>query len=129
MITLELYSFTGRPSTRNNLYIAYFRSDVELQDMLGRILSEAHFNRTQGHYILQATNIESTSYYYTDRPTVTMHRLLSDYKKVFKRAYEIAEMKTWSFAWQAAGEAYRINCALMNMESARQKIIVEKWEG
>lgn len=127
MITLELYSYIGLPSHRNDLYIAYFRTDDELQDMLTRLLAAAPFNGKQGHYILQATGTGGKAYYYTDHPTVEMHNILSAYKKVFLKAYWLARERMWPVAWSLSGEGYRITCALMQMDKARELLATEKW--
>lgn len=129
MFILELYSYTGRPSHRNSLFTSYFQTDEQLQDMLSRLLAAAPFNNKQGHYILQATGTHGRTYHYTDHPTVEMHNILSSYKKVFLKAYQLARERMWPVAWSLSGEGYRIACALMQMDKARELTMAEKWGG
>lgn len=98
--------------------------------MLARIMAVAAFTREPGNYLLKSIYKDGKDdQYYTSRPTANMHYLLSDYKKVFNKAYGLAATKVWWFAWKAGGEKYRINCALLQIDKAKEILTTQKWEG
>jgi hypothetical protein len=127
MITLAFYTYISTPTIHPIGYVAYFRSDDELQEILSRVLNSTQFKREPAHYILRAMGTKTMEVYYTDTPTEAMTIILRDYNQVFKRAYGLAESKIWHFAWKAAGEKRRIAWALLRMDAAREMVTDEKW--
>lgn len=100
----------------------------DLQVILSDIFSAAKFNMEHGNYLLTASYKGGRKdKYYTNQPTEAMHRILSDYKKTFNAAYEIAKGKIWPFAWRVATENFRIVRALSRMDEAREMATDEKW--
>jgi len=131
MITLALYCrLPGPIQGYSLLYLAYLPNKEELTDMAQRVILEGQFSSKEDRYMLVVSfSSKDKQTYYAGIITWEMNVIFRNYKKVFNKAYELAQKKVWPFAWRTGGEKYRINCALLQMNKAREMLTTKAWGG